>query len=53
MKSLPESGMGYQNVIIKLKSGTVLRGVVVNCEILQVVGYHLFNNDDIDEMNLS
>ena len=30
MKSLPESGMGYQNVAVKLKNGVVLKGIVTN-----------------------
>ena len=53
MKNLPESGMGYQNVTIKLKNGAVLKGVVMNSDILKVDGYVVFKNDDIDEINLS
>ena len=53
MKSLPESGMGYQKVTVKLKNGIVLKGVVFNSETLEVKNYSVFKNDDIDEINLS
>ena len=53
MKSLPESGMGYQKVTVKLKNGIVLKGIVMNSDILQVDNYIVFKNDDIDEINPS
>ena len=54
MKSLPESGMGYHNVAVKLKNGVVLKGMVTNSEISKIdISYPLFENDDIDEINLS
>ena len=52
MKSLPESGMGYQNVTVKLKNGVVLKGMVMNSDILQVDNYVVFKNDDIDDINV-
>ena len=52
MKSLPESGMGYHNVAVKLKNGVVLKGMVMNSNILQVDNYIVFKNDDIDEINV-
>ena len=41
MKSLPESGMGHQSVEVKLKNGIILRGTVMNSNILKVDGYNL------------
>lgn len=52
MKSLPESGMGYQNVRVKLKDGTILGGVVRNSDSLDVIGNVLFGVDDIDDIDL-
>lgn len=34
--ALPESGMGYQNVIVKFADGMVLETYVQNCEILEL-----------------
>ena len=53
MKKLPESGMGYQNVTVKLKNGVVLKGIVTNSDILKVDSRAIFKNDDIDEINIS
>ncbi|MEK7121140.1 MAG: hypothetical protein AAB857_00355, partial [Patescibacteria group bacterium] len=53
MKNLPESGMGYQNVTVKLKNGVVLKGIVLNSDILQVDNHTIFKNDDIDDINPS
>lgn len=53
MKSLPESGMGYQNVTVKLKNGIILKGIVMNSDILKVDSYVVFRNDDIGEINPS
>ena len=52
MKSLPESGMGYQNVAVKLKNGVVLKGIVTNSDILKVDSCAIFKNDDIDDINI-
>ncbi|OGM98501.1 MAG: hypothetical protein A2915_00885 [Candidatus Yanofskybacteria bacterium RIFCSPLOWO2_01_FULL_41_34] len=52
MKSLPESGMGHQSVEVKLKNGIILRGTVMNSNILKVDGYVIFKNDDIDDINV-
>ena len=52
MKNFPESGMGYQNVTVKLKNGVVLKGMVMNSDILQVDNYVVFKNDDIDDINV-
>jgi hypothetical protein len=38
--NMPESGMGYQKVIVKAKQGTGTRGVggiILNCSILETV----------------
>jgi len=50
--NLPESGMGYQKVTVKLKNGVVFDGMVINCEILHVNNYIVFKNDDIDDINV-
>jgi len=52
MKSLPESGMGYQNVKVKLNNGTILGGVVRNSDSLDVIGDVLFGISDIADINL-
>ena len=52
MKSLPESGMGHQSVEVKLKNGIILRGTVMNSNILEVDNYVIFKNDDIDDINV-
>lgn len=49
--SLPESGMGYQRVNIRLKRGKVLRDVIVlNAEECQVA--EPFEPSDIEDMEL-
>ena len=53
MKSLPESGMGYQNVRVKLKNGVILKGIVTNSDVLKVDTYVIFTNYDIDEISPS
>ncbi|HEY4474857.1 MAG TPA: hypothetical protein VJC06_02960 [Candidatus Paceibacterota bacterium] len=52
LKNLPESGMGYQNVMVKLKNGVVFNGTVINSDILQVNSHVVFKNDDIDDINV-
>lgn len=52
LKNLPESGMGYQNVTVKLKNGVVLKGIVMNSDILKVDSYVIFRNDDIDDISV-
>ncbi len=35
LKSLPETGMGYQKVDLTLRNGKILKGIIVlNCEII-------------------
>lgn len=55
LSSIPEKGMGYQVVDIKLKSGTILRRVkAYNGEILDLPpGYDLLSEDSIDDITLS
>ena len=36
MLSLPETGMGYQNVKVTMKDGTVINGIVYNSTRLKV-----------------
>ena len=50
--NLPESGMGYQKVTVKLKNGVVFNGTVINSDILQVNSHVVFKNDDIDDINV-
>ncbi len=52
MKSLPESGMGYQNVKVKLNNGTIVGGVVRNSDSLDVIGNVLFGISDIADIDL-
>ena len=52
LKNLPESGMGYQSVAVKLKNGVVLKGIVTNSDILRVDSYVVFKNDDIDDISV-
>jgi len=52
MVNLPESGMGYQNVTVRLKNGTVLRGIVINSDTLQVNGHVIFSNDEINDISV-
>ena len=53
MKKLPESGMGYQLVEVKLKDGSILKGIVTNCNILEVTGlYFSFSIRDIEKIDL-
>ena len=48
---LPETGMGYQDVQVFLKSGRVVRVIVGNCEyITQDVS---FNDDDISDIRVT
>ena len=49
MKSLPETGMGYHNVKVLLKDGTVIRGLVRNSEILET--NPSFNSDEIVDIS--
>ena len=42
LKNLPESGMGYQNVMVKLKNGVVFNGTVINSDILHVNNHFFF-----------
>ena len=49
---MPESGMGYQRINIRLKDGRTLKGVIVlNAEQAQVS--EPFNPDDIIELQLA
>ena len=52
MKSLPESGMGYQNVRVRLKNGMILGGIVRNSDSLDVIGDVLFGISDIADIDL-
>ena len=52
MKSLPESGMGYQNVRVRLKNGMILGGMVRNSDSLDVIGDVLFGISDIVDIDL-
>lgn len=50
---LPESGMGFQNVKVKLKDGTKINGTVFNSEILQVSDKQdNFGTKDIEDIGL-
>ena len=51
MKKLPESGMGYQNVKVKLKDGTILKGIVTNSDTLQITSPIRFSVKDIQDIN--
>ena len=52
MKNLPESGMGYQRVKVKLNNGVIVEGVVKNSDSLDVIGNVLFGIDDIVNIDL-
>jgi len=52
MKNLPESGMGYQNVKVKLNNGVIVGGVVMNSDSLDVIGNVAFGIDDIADIDL-
>ena len=52
MKKLPESGMGYQRVKVKLKEGVILYGIVTNCDTLQVTDSIVFGNKNIENISL-
>ena len=52
MVSFPESGMGYQKVEVKLKSGVRLKGIVMNSDILKVDGHTIFGNEDIEDIKI-
>ncbi len=52
LKNLPESGMGYQNVAVKLKNGVILKGIVTNSDILRIDSWVIFKNDDIDDISI-
>lgn len=41
----PESGMGFQNVILHMKDGSKRNGTVFNCENLSIDGF--INQNDI------
>jgi len=55
LASMPESGMGYQIVDVKLKSGTIIKKVrAYNGEFLDLPpGYDLLSEDSIDDITLS
>lgn len=54
LESLPEQGMGYQVVDIKLVNGLVLKErVVLNCEFLKLHNNESLNPHDIIEVSLS
>lgn len=54
LATLPESGMGYQRVRVRLKDGRVLHNAtVLNAQILQVPeGVRPFASGDIDAIEL-
>lgn len=53
LEKLPESGMGYQFVIIELKDGHELRDrVVINCSYLKLKEGEVLKVDDIREIEL-
>ncbi len=51
---LPESGMGYQRVCVRLRNGTLIRrAIVLNAEVLQVDdSTPLFHAADIAQIEL-
>ena len=50
MISMPETSMGAQEVLVILKDGTRIQGIVFNGEILQASGPHQFSEKDIDDI---
>jgi len=51
--ALPESGMGYHTVDIYLKSGTVVKKVlIINCETVVDQGNLTFSENDIQDIKL-
>ena len=53
--TLPESGMGYQRVNVRLKSGKLISDLIVeNAEKLNIPeGIELFNEEDITNIEIS
>lgn len=52
--TLPENGMGYQIVDIKLQSGEVLRNrIILNSEFLKVLNNEYIKPEDIITVELS
>ncbi len=51
---LPESGMGYQTVVVRLKNGMEIAGLtVLNCQMLVFPkNISLFGNRDIAEITM-
>ena len=50
---LPESGMGYQVVDVRLRDGRILTGVLVqNAELLSLPEGVVFVNEDIADISL-
>lgn len=53
MLELPESGMGYQHVEVRLKDGTIVKeGFVYNAEELELPDVQDIKLDDISEITL-
>ncbi len=54
LESMPEQGMGYHIVDIKLVTGEILKNrIVLNCEFLKLNECELINLDKIEEISLS
>ena len=54
LTSLPEQGMGYQVVDIKLRNGTILKNrIVLNSSLLQLENGENIDPNEIDTVELS
>lgn len=53
LSSLPEQGMGYQVVDIKLRNGTILKNrIVLNSSLLQLENSENIDPNEIDSVEL-
>ena len=51
-QSMPESGMGYHMVDVRLKNGRVIEGVVYNCEYLELIDTNEIRVEEIHDIKI-